>query len=73
VKILVTLPMILRSRGYYVAEPKRWKRQRLLGAPHVLWLESALEETPVFSDETLAEVQLCGPAGWLRVVSEEER
>jgi hypothetical protein len=71
VKILVTLPMVLRSRGYYVAEPNGRKRQGPLGATHVLWLERALEENPI-GEAILAEVQFCGPAGWLRVVSEEE-
>ena len=71
-KILVTLPMVLRSRGYYVAEPKEWERRGLLGTTHVLWLERVLEETPVLCEETLAEVQFCGSAGWLRVVSEED-
>jgi hypothetical protein len=72
VRVILAHPLVLRSRGYYVADLNGWDFGPSTRA-RVRWLKVEIAGVPDFSEEALAEIQLGTQDGWLAVVSGEER
>ena len=72
-KVILSCPLVLRSRGYYVGNLGAWDRFGSSAGARVRWLEAVLGETPDFDEARLGDIQLGGLGGWLRVVCEEEQ
>jgi hypothetical protein len=69
VRVILSYPLVLRAKGYYVANLDAWDRFGTSTEARVRWLKAVLEETPDFGGESLRGVQLGAPKGWLAVVS----
>ena len=71
-RIILAHPLVLRSRGYYVADLDGWDLGPSTRA-RVRWLKLEIQRVPDYSEEAFAEVKLGTQDGWLTVVCEGER